>query len=74
MTTGQALSLMLTAIGMKQTELARLSGLSAKHVNQICGGHVNLTAECAVKISDGIASHLLSLDTTRKLAEARANQ
>lgn len=72
LTAGQALGLMIQAVGMTQAELARRSELSAKHINLLISGRVNLTPEVAVAVSDAIAAFLMALDTGRRLRDARA--
>lgn len=50
-TPGEALLDILEDAGMSQAELARRTGLSVKHVNQVCLGAAPISAETAVLIS-----------------------
>lgn len=45
---GETLRECLDDRGMNQTEFAAECGYSLKHINQICQGHVRITAEAAV--------------------------
>jgi plasmid maintenance system antidote protein VapI len=72
--TAEALRGVLAVIGMSQAELARRSGLSTKHINQLLQGNVHLTTGVAVIIADAIAEHLLSLELNSQLQAARAER
>ncbi len=47
---GETLSELLDDNGMSQAELARRTGLSAKHINQIVSGDASITAETAIRL------------------------
>lgn len=49
---GAELRRVLEAMGMSQADLARATGLSAKHVNQVCQGTAALSYETAIKLED----------------------
>lgn len=47
---GAELARVLDALGMSQIQLAKATGLSTKHVNQIISGKAALTYETAIKL------------------------
>lgn len=49
---GVILRQVLEAAGMSQVELSRRTGLSAKHVNQLCQGLVELTPRTAILLEE----------------------
>jgi plasmid maintenance system antidote protein VapI len=71
MTGGEALGLMLAAIGVSQASFASDVDISAKHLNQLVKGHVNLTPELAVVIADALAQRLVFIDTKYRMDTVR---
>lgn len=69
---GEALVDLLGSLGMSQAELARRSGLSVKHINQVCQGLAPITPETAVLINraTGIDARIL----LRMESEAQAER
>lgn len=47
---GEELARVLEALGMSQIQLAKATGLSTKHINQIISGKAALTYETAIKL------------------------
>ena len=47
---GETLAEVLQTRGMSQAELARRTGLSTKHVNQVINGDASITAETALRL------------------------
>lgn len=74
MTAGEALLVILDSLGLTQVDLARLAGVSTKHINQVVRGNARLSAEVAVAIADAIAEHLVALDAKTRLSEARSKR
>lgn len=68
---GQMLKNIIAVMGLNQAGMASLIGVSAKHLNQLIQGTANLTPEAACVIADGIARHLVALDTQRRMNEIR---
>jgi HTH-type transcriptional regulator/antitoxin HigA len=54
---GDTLSEVLDDLGMTQTELARRTGLSTKHINQIIRGQVGITPETALLLEKATGIH-----------------
>jgi len=54
---GDTLEELLEELGMTQTDLARRTGLSTKHVNQIVRGQVGLTPETALLLEKATGVH-----------------
>lgn len=50
-TVGDALRRTLKSLGISQVVLARVTGLTAKHVNQVIGGKAALSPDVAVKLA-----------------------
>jgi plasmid maintenance system antidote protein VapI len=68
---GQMLQNIIAVLGLSQAGMASLIGISAKHLNELIQGKANLTPEAACVISDGIARHLVAIDTQRRMALIR---
>jgi addiction module HigA family antidote len=49
---GEVLRKVLKGLGVSQVELARRTGLSPKHVNQVIKGYVAVSAPIAIKLED----------------------
>lgn len=74
LTLGGLLSQTLTLLEMSQATFARRTGLSPKHVNQICQGHANVSARSAVRfeeVTDVGAEVWLRLQARRDIAAVR---
>lgn len=72
---GATLSARLAQIGMRQTELARRTGLSTKHVNQVIKGAIGVSADIALLLEreTGIPSAVWNrLDAQWRDRQARA--
>jgi len=73
---GETLLETINERGMTQTELARRCGLSLKHINQICRGHIGISADVAIRLEEALgvaASVWVNLDMAYRLAVARAS-
>lgn len=71
---GELLYEILEARDMSQTELAGRTGLSVKHINQICRGHIGITADVAIALERALgvnASLWVNLDAAYRLMQAR---
>lgn len=66
----------LDAAGVSQSLLARTTGLTAKHVNQLVKGHARLSVDVAVRIELAVpsisAEGLLIAQVRRELAAYNA--
>jgi addiction module HigA family antidote len=51
---GEVLVKVLAAMKMSQAGLARRTGLSVKHINQICKSHVRISAQVAVLLEEAV--------------------
>lgn len=71
MTGGEALGLMLAAVGVSQASFASDVDISTKHLNQLVRGRVNLTPELAVVVADALAQHLVLIDTKHRMDAKR---
>ena len=74
-TVGQAVARTLKSLGMTQAVLARITGLTTKHVNQVIGGKVALSPDVAVKFAHATgtpAAVWLGIQGARAEWEARA--
>lgn len=49
---GDILRATLKHLGLKQAELAQMTGLSPKHINQVVKGHVSISVPIAIKLED----------------------
>ena len=73
-TVGEAIARTLKSLGMTQIMLARITGLTAKHVNQVITGKVGLSPDVAVKFAHATgtpAAVWLGIDGARHEWEAR---
>lgn len=64
----------LAAVGMRQAELSRRTGLSTKHVNQICRENAGISAQSAVLLEETLgvpAEHWMRLQVAYDLTTAR---
>lgn len=76
-TPGETLFEVLTDRGMSQAELARRTGLSTKHINQIALGAATLSAETAVKFElvTGVPAQLwTALEAAYQVAQTRLEE
>jgi len=76
-TVGDAIARTLRSLGMTQIMLARITGLTAKHVNQVISGKVGLSPDVAVKFAHATgtpAAVWLGIDGARREWEARVAQ
>lgn len=72
---GATLQEVLDEKGMSQSDLARRTGLSAKHVNQIARGNAAVTAETAILIerATGVPAHVwANLESAYQVHRSRA--
>ena len=44
----------LKTCGIRQSELARATGFSAKHINQVIKGHVGISPELALSLKESL--------------------
>lgn len=68
------LASVLTLANMPQAELARRTGTSTKHINQLCKGIVPMSVDIALRLEHvlGInALHWLHADAATRVAERR---
>lgn len=74
-TVGEAVARTLRSLGMTQVALARITGLTAKHVNQVITGKVGLSPDVAVKFAHATgtpAAVWLGIQGARAEWESRA--
>jgi addiction module HigA family antidote len=74
-TPGELLLSALSQAGTRQATLARMTGLSPKHINQIVKGHAPMSAAVAVQIEEALgnvsAEDLMWLQVCADIAAAR---
>lgn len=71
---GPLIVTVLALARMRQAELARRTGLSTKHVNQLCKGIVPMSIDIALRLEAqfGIPAELwMHADTTNRIAQQR---
>lgn len=74
---GPLIVTILALARMRQAELARRTGLSTKHVNQLCKGIVPMSIDIALRLEQqlGIPAELwMHADTTSRIAAQRRTQ
>lgn len=74
---GETLRVRLEELGMSQAELARRTGLTPKHVNQVVKGVASLSADVAQRLeyATGVPTHWwLRLEADYRAAQARLAQ
>ncbi|MDX3190482.1 HigA family addiction module antitoxin [Streptomyces sp. MN03-5084-2B] len=74
---GETLIEFLDEVGMSQAELARRTGFSVKHVNQICQGMTSLTADAAIRlerITNIRASTWLALESNYQIFSSKQSE
>ncbi|MFY1661178.1 HigA family addiction module antitoxin [Micromonospora sp. WMMD1274] len=74
---GETLVEVLTERGMSQAELARRTGLSTKHINQVVLGAATLSAETALRFEfvTGVPAHVwTALESAYQVAQTRQDE
>jgi HTH-type transcriptional regulator/antitoxin HigA len=74
---GETLIDFLDETGMSQAELARRTGFSVKHVNQICQGMASVTADAAIRlerITNIRASTWLALESSYQIFSSKQSE
>lgn len=74
---GETLVEVLSGRGMSQAELARRTGLSTKHINQIVLGTATLSAETALRLElvTGVSAQVwTTLESTYQVAQTRQSE
>jgi addiction module HigA family antidote len=73
---GEVLRELLGDLGLRQTDLVRATGFSAKHINQVIQGHARIGPEFALSLEESLegpsAEFWLTMQTNHDLHELRA--